>query len=526
VPESRDSAEVVLGVDLGTTATKVVALDTGGRTVTTRTAGYDLDSDPDGRAEQDPDAIAGAARAAIAAAAADVRTSGQHVGGLAFSGAMHGLLGLGADGRPVTRVLTWADTRAAAHAERLRTSPEGRELHRRTGTPVHPGFPLSKLLWVADAHPEWLDRARTWCGAKAYVVAALTGELATDVSMASGTGLYAIEDGRWDAGALARCGLDADRLPPLVATTDIVGALLPQVAEEIGLPAGLPVVAGGGDGPLANLGVGAVRPKVAACSIGTSGALRVPVRSPGVDPDSGCFCYAVAENLWVLGGAITNGGLVLQWAGEHLLHDPAPAQDAETEAAALARAADLAASVPAGAGGLLMLPYLLGERAPHWDPTPRAAFVGLTRDHGRAHLLRAAMEGVCLQLRWVLTSVCASGHAVDTVRATGGFARSEAWRQTLADVLDTSVGFPTESEGSGAGAAILGLVGLGLLDDIAVAEDFVRIAETRDPQPEEARRYDELFAIYTDLYTALAPTYRRLREAGPRLPLRTLPELS
>lgn len=520
VPDSRSGADVVLGVDLGTTATKVVALDASGHTLTTRTVGYDLDSAPDGRAEQDPDAIRAAAGEAIAAATADVRSAGRHVAGLSFSTAMHGLLALDEHGRPITQVLTWADTRAATQAERLRLSPEGRELHRRTGTPIHPGFPLSKLLWIRDEHPEWLERAESWCSAKEYVIAWLTGELATDVSVASGTGLYAIERGRWDEGALARVGITADSLPRLVATTDVVGQVRPEVAEALGVPSGLPVVAGGGDGPLANLGVGAVRPGVAACSIGTSGALRVPVKGPGIDPDSGCFCYAVAEDLWVVGGAITNGGLVLEWGSELLLDDPTPIKDAETEAETLARAADLAASVPAGAGGLVMLPYLLGERAPHWDAVPRASVVGLTRDHGRAHLLRAGMEGVCLQLRWVLESICASGHGVETIRATGGFARSATWRQTLTDVLDTSVGFPEGTEGSGAGAAVLGLVGLGLIDDIAAAEDFVRIAETREPLPENVRRYGELFGVFTDLYAALGPSYRRLRAAGPDLPLR------
>ena len=216
------------------------------------------------------------------------------------------------------------------------------------------------------------------------------------------------------------------------------------------------MVAGAGDGPLANLGLGAVHPGVAACSIGTSGALRVTVERPAVDPHGGVFCYALTEHRWVVGGAINNGGIVLDWAGHALAPDLG---DHPAEALL-----DLAGRVPPGSGGLVMLPYLLGERAPHWSGLPLGAYVGLTREHRREHLVRAAIEGVCLQLALVLDSMRAAGNEVHEVRATGGFARSPLWRQILADTLGLDVRFPAGHEGSGFGAALLGMHALGLVE--------------------------------------------------------------
>jgi gluconokinase len=270
------------------------------------------------------------------------------------------------------------------------------------------------------------------------------------------------------------------------------------------------VVVGAGDGPLANLGLGAVDPGVAACSIGTSGALRVMVEKPAVDPLGGVFCYALTEDRWVVGGAINNGGIVLDWAGSAL------APDVGTDPEALL---ELAGRVPAGCGGLIMLPYLLSERAPHWSALPRGAYIGLTREHRREHLIRAAIEGVCQQLALVLQSMRSAGNEVRSIRATGGFARSPLWRQILADTLGMDVQFPAGHEGSGFGAALLGMQALGLVDSIDVAAELVQIEDTVRPDASAAGVYASLRPVFAELYDALVPTYRSLRRLAPQLPL-------
>ncbi|MFF5069935.1 gluconokinase [Micromonospora olivasterospora] len=498
---------VVIGVDIGTTSTKSVAYDTEGRQLAAHSAGYPLDEPHPGYAEQDPRLILDAVLETVRAVVAELPGP---VAGLSFSTAMHSLIGLDADGEPLTASVTWADSRASRQAERMRAVPSGLALHRRTGTPVHPMAPFSKLVWFAEQEPRLFERVAHWVGIKDYVLLRLCEAMVTDHSVASGTGLMNIHRLAWDAEALGRAGITEEQLPRLVPTTTVLPGLTPAAAEATGLPADTPVVVGAGDGPLANLGLGAVHPGEVACSIGTSGAMRVMVERPAVDPLGGVFCYALTEDRWVVGGAINNGGIVLQWAGEALA--PELGEHAEEELL------DLAARAPVGSGGLIMLPYLLSERAPHWSALPRGAYVGLTHGHGREHLVRAALEGVCQQLALVLSSVRAAGNEVREVRAGGGFARSRLWRQMLADVLGMPVRFPVGHEGSSFGAALLGMQALGLIPSVDVAADLVRIDETVRPDPAAAATYAALLPLFSELYDALVPTFASLRRLAPSLP--------
>lgn len=497
-PGTPPDGPVVIGVDVGTTATKAVAFAAGSTTPHgSGEAGYALAEPEPGAAVQDPeamwDAVGDAVRDAVAALPA-----GTEVAAVSFSSAMHGLLPLDDRGDPLGPLLTWADTRAAAVAARLRRAEGALALHRRTGTPLHPMSPLVELAWLRRERPSLHAAAATWGGIKEFVLARATGARVTDTSSASGTGLLDLVSGTWDPEALEIAGVDADHLGGLVATTEVVGRLR---SDEWDVPAGTPVVAGGGDGPLANLGVGAVRPGVAACSIGTSGALRVTVDRPEVDPRGRVFCYGLTEDRWVVGGAITNGGVVLDWAREAL------GREVDDLLAA-------AAEVPTGAEGLLALPHLLPERAPHWDARGAGALVGLHRAHGAGHVVRALLEGVCLQLRLVLESMREAGMAVDEVRATGGFARSALWRQVLADALGMPVGFPVVDQGSAFGAALLGMQGVGLLppgpDALVEAADDVSLDEVLTPSA-AAAVYDARLPLLDRVHDALADLTDELR---------------
>lgn len=488
---------VVLGVDAGTTAAKTTAFATDGRAVGGGEHAYPLDVPGPGRATQDPVLVVDAVLRSIRDAATACAAAGLPVAGIAVSSAMHGLCGLDGRGAPLTPVVTWADTRATAQADRLRAEDPG--LHERTGTPVHPMAPLAKLVWFREREPATFAAARRWVGVKELVLHALAGHLVVDESVASGTGLWNGATRDWDPAALGHAGIASGALARLVPVDEVLGGLTPQAAAATGLPRATPVVAGGGDGPLANLGVGAVEPGVAACSIGTSGALRLTVERPGQDPERSLFRYVLDDDRWVVGGAINNGGVVLRWAGEALAPDLGP----RSEDALLG----LAAAVPVGADGLVMLPALYGERAPEWRGDPRGAFVGLTARHGRGHLVRAALEGVCLQLALVLRVLREAGHPVDEVRATGGFARSPFWRRLLADVLGLPVGFPVGHEGSGLGAATIGMRALGLPAPAAPA-----IAERLVPDPVAAAHYAALLPVFAELQRGLAPGLAALRE--------------
>jgi gluconokinase len=486
----------VIGVDIGTTGVKAVALDAAAVSHGAAEREYPTESAAPGWSTQDPDVVASATAAVVREVAAKSQAADQSIAGVTFSSAMHSLIALAADGDPITPSVTWADGRAAAQAARLRRSGDWLALHRRTGTPIHPMSPLVKLLWYREERPETWRQAAHWVGIKEYVLSRLTGVLAVDESVASATGLYGLAARDWDEGALELTGLRPDQLPALTATTDVV-ARLGEGAPTWGLPAGTPIVAGASDGVLANLGVGAVAPGVAACSIGTSGAIRGVVRSPSVDEQGRVFCYVLVPDRWVVGGATNNGGNVLRWLGRVAGADLADPDRRLTE---------LAATVPPGAEGLLMLPYLSGERAPRWTGTPHGSLLGLTQRHTRGHLARAALEGVCLQLALVLEAMRVAGLELTEVRATGGFARSPFWRQLLADVLGTSIGFPADEQGSAAGAALLGLVALGQLASVDQAAALVRVTEIVHPDPDALRFYRHMlpeFAVAAEAIETL-----------------------
>ena len=505
---------VVVGIDIGTTSAKAGAFDPGAREVGATEVAYPLLEPEHGRAVQDPQVVVDAVVAATRGAVAGARAAGLPIAGLSCSSAMHSLIALDAHDRPLTPLITWADQRAAPQAERLRA--EHPDLHRRTGVPLHPMTPLTKLVWFREEAPDVAARARRWCGIKELVLHRLAGAWVTDHSIASATGLLNLARLDWDAEALELAGVRREQLCDLVPTTHAL-TLTDRAAAELGLAGGaVPLVVGAGDGPLANLGVGAVEPGVAACSIGTSGALRVVVERPGVDERGRLFCYALVPGRWIVGGAISNGGAVLQWAGEALAPELGPHHERELLA--------LAAAAPAGSDGLLMLPYLLSERAPHWSTLARGAYVGLTRAHRREHLVRAALEGVCQQLALLLGSVRDAGHEVTDVRATGGFARSTLWRQMLCDALGLAVGFPAGHQGSGLGAALLGMDALGVVDGLARAAELVRIDEIRRPDPAAAAVYAAMLPTFDALYDALEPAFRALRRldgtAHPQPPAR------
>jgi gluconokinase len=497
--DSHDAT--VLGIDIGTTSAKAAAFDADGHETGAAETAYPLLEPQPGWAVQDPvavtDAVVGVSRTALAGATA----AGVAVAGLSFSTALHSLVGLDEHDRPITPLLTWADQRAAPQAERLRV--ERPHLHGLTGTPLHPMSPLAKLVWFREEEPALFARARRWCGIKELVVHRLTGDWVTDHSVASATGLMSLADLDWAPEALEVAGVSAAQLPRL-ADTEHVLALSAAGARALGADRGVPLVLGAGDGPLANLGVGAVRPGVAACSIGTSGALRLVVERPAIDRAGRVFCYALSRGRWVVGGGVNNGGVVLQWAGDAL----APELGEHPEEALL----DLAAQAPPGSDGLLMLPYLLSERAPHWSTLPRGAYVGLTRAHRREHLVRAALEGVCQQLALVLASLREAGNEIREIRATGGFARSPLWRRLLCDVLGFPIGFPEHHHGSGFGAALLGMEALGLIETIERAADLIAIHEVLEPDPGAAAVYAAMRPTFDALYDALTPAFRALRD--------------
>jgi gluconokinase len=491
---------VVVGLDVGTSGVKAVAFGLESSWQRTSVSEYALLEPQPGRHVQDPAAIVGAAGAALKQCVSEV--AGAEIIGISVTAGMHGLLALDSDLRPLTALITWADGRAREEARSLHTSGTAAELHATTGVPVHPMSPLTKLMWFARHEPATWAAARWWVGLKDYVLLWLTGALVTELSSASGTGLLDMSARTWSGRALDVCGVDAGRLPEILPTTATL-RLSAGTADAVGLPAGTPVVTGPADGPAANLGTGAITPGVAGLSLGTSGAVRMAVPHPRVDARGTLFCYALTDDQWFVGGSISNGARVLRWVAASLLPDMAANGVAGLDDAVL----ELAATAPAGSDGLVMLPYLLPERAPLWDPDLPGAYIGLRSRHTRAHFVRAAVEGVCLQMRLILDALDEL-EAVSSVRGTGGAFGSPLWCEVMASTLGRPLAVVEGTEGTARGAAALGLVGLGYEKTLAGALDMLSGPDAPAPtvidiDPRVVAVYDEVRASVPSLLAQL-----------------------
>ncbi|MEU4220780.1 gluconokinase [Actinoplanes sp. NPDC026623] len=509
--------DVVIGIDTGTTATKAVAAGPSGQIRAMASVHYPLSVPGPGQAELDPGRLREAAIEALVAIAGQVRGQGDRVVAVGLSAFLHGLVPMDAAGAPLGPLITWADNRASRLSERIVESGRAKALQARTGTPVHPMSPLTKLAWWRETDPAKVRDTPRWGGVKEIVLAGLADEgFLLDLSVASGTGMYDIHRRRWDPEALELAGVRAQQLAEVVPTTRAL-RLRPEVAAAAGLPADTPLIIGAADGPLANLGVGATAPGVAAVSLGTSGALRTIVNGPAADQAGRLFCYALTEEHWVVGGAVNNAGSVVRWAGETFAggfdRPAAEGEDADVrDAALLAEAAEVAP----GSDGLLCLPYLLGERAPWWRGGMRGAYLGLRREHGRPHLVRAAVEGVCQQLALVRDTFAAEGIAMTEVRATGGAVASDMWVGVLAAALDLPVSVADTPEGTALGACLLARHAVGELPDLAGAAALVAIGEPTRPDPDAAGLYRRMRPLVERSALAVTDVLTELDRLAPQ----------
>jgi xylulokinase len=478
----------LIGVDVGTSGTRALAVTTDGELVAEATRPHDLLTPRPGWSEQDPTQWWDATKAVLAEVARD------DVVGIGLTGQMHGSVFLDSAGEVIRPALLWNDQRTARECDEITERVGAERLLEIAGNPALTGFQAPKILWLAHNEPDSHARVASVLLPKDYVRLMLTGEHATDASDASGTLLLDVRARDYSDAILDALEIPRGWLPRVYEGPETTGTLRDELAGELGLPRGLPVAAGGGDNAAAAVGVGVVRAGAVSTSIGTSGVLFAHSDAFAPDPSGRvhAFCHAV-PGAWHLMAVTLSAGGSLSWWREQL----GAGADFDTLVGE-------AAAVEPGAEGLLFLPYLTGERTPPLDPEARGAFVGLTVRHGRGHLTRAVMEGVAFSMRDGLEIMRGLGVPDDDMRAVGGGARSPLWMQLQADVYGRAVRRTVIDEGPAYGAALLGGVAAGVFADVAEASERVRLREeVTEPDAERARRYDELYVTYTSLYPAL-----------------------
>jgi xylulokinase len=481
----------LLGIDIGTSGTKVLAIDESGKVAATASAEYELLTPrplwAEQRAEDWWDATCTCVRQILQSVPAD------EIAGIGLSGQMHGLVMLDAAHNVLRPAILWCDQRTQAQCDYI-TDTVGKELLvSETANPVLTGFTAPKIIWARDNEPQVYEKARMHLLPKDYVRFKLTGEFATEVSDASGTSLLNVPERRWSDAVTSKLGIAKEHLPKVYESYEISGRVSALGAQATGLKEGTPVVGGGGDQAAGAVGNGIVQSGIISVTTGTSGVVFAFADKPAVDPDLRVhtFCHAV-PGMWHVMGVMLSAGGSLRWYRDTLAHG-------EKHVASLMNLDPYelitreAATVGAGSEGLLFLPYLTGERTPHPDPQARGAFVGLTVRHTKAHMGRAVLEGVAFGLRDSLEILKSMGVSIGNVRASGGGARSDVWRQIQADIFNMPLSTINIDEGPALGSTVIKVVG-------------------QTPTSADAALYEKYYEVYRALYPALKPQFAAIGE--------------
>lgn len=487
-----------IGIDLGTSSVKLLLTAPDGRVLITASRSYPCSFPHPGWSEQDPDLWIEATWDALKELLAD--TDKSQIGGIATAGQMHGLVALDDQDRPIRPAILWNDGRTVKEVDYLNNVIGRKVLSARTANIAFAGFTAPKILWMRENEPENYARIRRIMLPKDYITYKLSGVFATDYSDASGTLLLDVEHKDWSDDMLALCGLDRSQVPALYESYQAVGTILPKVAEEFGLPAGVKIVAGCGDNAGAAIGTNTVKDGTMNLSLGTSGTLFIASDTFKVDPTNALHSFDHASGRYHLMGCMLSAASCNMWWYETVLKTKDYGK--ETQGLTQDRM---------GRGHVYFLPYLMGERSPLNDAAARACFIGMTMDTSRLDMAQAVLEGVSFALRDSLEVARSQGIKVTHSCLVGGGAKSQVWQQMLANILNLRLDLPAVPEGPGFGAAILAMVADGVYPTVdQAAQALFSLRGSVEPDPEVVKRYDEQYQKFRLLYPALKEVFPKL----------------
>ncbi|MBQ2986614.1 MAG: xylulokinase [Tyzzerella sp.] len=501
----------VIGIDLGTSGTKTVLFDQLGNTIALHMVEYPMYQPQNGWAEQDPVDWWNATVTTVKAVVTESGVSNTDIVGIGISGQMHGLVMLDEKNQIIRNSIIWCDQRTAEECEDIERLVGRERLIQITANPALTGFTASKIMWVKKHEPENYAKCRHILLPKDYVRFMLTGEYATEVSDASGMQLLDVGKRCWSDEVLEKLEIDRTMLGKVYESPEITGYVTEEIAALTGLAKGTPVVGGAGDNAAAAVGTGTVVDGSAFTTIGTSGVVYAHTKEMAIDSQGRVhtFCCAVPGE-WHVMGVTQAAGLSLKWFRDNFCQDIiAEAKQKGVDPYDITNV--MAEQSGISARRLMFLPYLMGERTPHLDPNARGAFIGLSAIHERGDMIRAIMEGVTYSLKDCLSVLEEMGVKPDNMLACGGGARSELWRQMMADVYGMNVSTVDSKEGPALGVAILAMVGAGLYESVEEAcQKVIRVNDTTTLDVERAAQYAKVYDIYKDLYQHLKEQYQLL----------------
>jgi xylulokinase len=502
----------LLAHDLGTSGNKATLYTYDGALVASRTAAYDTRYFNGNWAEQDPEDWWQAICLSTRQLLEEAKALASEVAVVALSGQMMGCTPVDREGAALRPSILYCDQRATAETRQILSKIDLASFYRIVGHRASASYPLEKLMWIRDHEPGIYARTYKTLCAKDYINCRLTGRMATDYSDASGTNAFDLNTFRWSEKVIELAALDGDKFPEAMESTAILGTVTREAASETGLREGTPVAVGGGDGSCAGVGVGCIRPGAAYNYLGSSSWVALTVKEPIVDPQMRTMNWAHCVPGYLHpSGTMQTAGASHNWLKNTLCQQEVE-QGARTGVSPYQLIDEAVASVPAGARGVLFLPYMLGERTPWWNPNARGAFLGLNLATKREDMLRAVLEGIAMNLG-IIVNIFRGHLAIAAMTVIGGGARSEVWRQIMADVYDCPVqSLNFLEEATSMGAAVIGGVAAGVFRDFEVIHRFVHVDRTTTPNAENREVYRKLMPVFEHAYRSLVDVYEELAE--------------
>lgn len=493
-----------LGIDIGTSSVRAVLFDEEGTQTAMENIECSIFTSEEGMAELDPDIIFNYTISVIRNCLDKAGINKSNLAAMGMSCHMHSLMAVDKEGNPITRIITWADTRAGKEAEFIKNNYDIADLYNRTGCRIqHPMYPLSKIMWFKNSNTDVFNSAYKFITIKEYIIFKLYGEFVVDYTLAASQGYYNIHKQDWDDFILDNITcIGRDRLSEVVECLHVLKGIKPEYAGILGIDAEVPLVIGSGDGIMANLGCGVHDDTCLSSTVGTSGAVRTAVSTPLIDPDQQTWCYSFTKDMWVAGGAINNGGIVLKWLRETFR------KQFEYDAAAYSEGIyklfdRFASEIRPGSDGLVFLPYITGERSPDWNARVRGLMFGLDYSHSKKHIIRAAMEGVMYRMYSIYEVMACLNSNAKQIRANGGYVKSDIWLQIQADIFNKEILVSGVGEASALGAAFMGMVAVGAVRDIRQLLPGMKPRKVVTPVEENHNIYKRMYKLAKEVYESV-----------------------
>jgi gluconokinase len=487
--------DYIIAIDMGTTSAKAIIYRLGGSIEGSESLNYSTFYPGPGLVEQNPDKVLEAVVKVVHMLMEKTGINAKSVSALSFGGIWQSTLPVDAYGKSLSGAMIWADRRSLKQSERLRAELDVEEVKERTGCTIHPMYFLPRLVWFREEAPEIFKQTHKFISIKEYVLCHLFGQFVVDKSIASGTGIWRIATMDWDEELLKVVEMSPEKFSQVVEPTFMLSGLKLEYASQMSLLEGTPGVVGAADGALSHLGSVGLLDERMSLMVGTGAALRRRLTEPRVLPGVETWCYYLLENNWLIGGIVHDAGIVIKWFADNFITDD------EAQGQAFKVLNEWADEIAPGADGLVFLPFLGGERCPHYNPDAGGAVLGITFSHSKKHLLRALMEGISYRLYSVYKML--AGDFEPELVVTGGIVKSAAWLRITADFFGKTLWMPKVTEASAWGGVLIGLRALGVIDKIEKINELVKVEGKQEPDLERHKLYQKIYSSYTKLYGKL-----------------------